>query len=232
MIVPMLAAAASSALSQAFTRSNQNDAQAFSANQYANRYQTTVSDMKAAGLNPMLAYSQGPGASPQSSGSSVSATDMGSTYTQAKIASAQVANIEAQTEKIKAETNIISETGLDQARANLDKTLQEVGLTASQISKVDSETKNIVQSLNNLKSEDERLKQAARMLNQQAQLFSAYNTTEAQKQKLIFEQAKLVVAQTGLANLEIDAAKALGNIGREFGQLKPIIDVLVKLLRK
>jgi len=36
-------------------------ANAFSAQQFATRYQTTVKDMAAAGLNPMLAYSQGGG---------------------------------------------------------------------------------------------------------------------------------------------------------------------------
>ena len=42
----------------------QEAAQSFSAQQYANRYQTQVADMKAAGLNPMLAYTQAPGNSP------------------------------------------------------------------------------------------------------------------------------------------------------------------------
>jgi hypothetical protein len=37
---------------------------AWSAAQYASRYQTMTNDLKAAGLNPMLAYSQSPGAAP------------------------------------------------------------------------------------------------------------------------------------------------------------------------
>lgn len=37
---------------------------AWSAQQYATRYQTQVNDLKAAGLNPMLAYSQSPGSAP------------------------------------------------------------------------------------------------------------------------------------------------------------------------
>ena len=41
-----------------------NQANAFSAQQFATRYQTTVKDMQAAGLNPMLAYSQGASGSP------------------------------------------------------------------------------------------------------------------------------------------------------------------------
>jgi hypothetical protein len=36
----------------------------WSASQFASRYQTTVKDMQAAGLNPMLAYSQGGGSPP------------------------------------------------------------------------------------------------------------------------------------------------------------------------
>lgn len=41
-----------------------NAANQFSAQQYATRYQTTVKDLEAAGLNPMLAYSNGPGQAP------------------------------------------------------------------------------------------------------------------------------------------------------------------------
>lgn len=43
---------------------NQAAANAFSAQQYATRYQTTVKDLEAAGLNPMLAVSNGPGSAP------------------------------------------------------------------------------------------------------------------------------------------------------------------------
>jgi hypothetical protein len=41
-----------------------NSANQFSAQQFANRYQTTVKDLEAAGLNPMLAYGQGGGSPP------------------------------------------------------------------------------------------------------------------------------------------------------------------------
>ena len=41
-----------------------NQANQFSAEQFATRYQTTVKDLQAAGLNPMLAYTQGGGSPP------------------------------------------------------------------------------------------------------------------------------------------------------------------------
>jgi hypothetical protein len=80
------------------------DANAFSAQQYANRYQTTVKDIQAAGLNPMLAYSQGAGSAPtgqQAQGienSVATATEAHNRATQRNLATAQIANVGADTQ--------------------------------------------------------------------------------------------------------------------------------------
>lgn len=74
-LLPLAAQVGSSALSAGLNyagtqdqinvaQQNQAAANAFSAQQYATRYQTTVKDLQAAGLNPMLAYSQGAGSAP------------------------------------------------------------------------------------------------------------------------------------------------------------------------
>lgn len=230
--LPQIASAASSLFGQSQSNRRQEDAQEFSAQQYAQRYQTQVADLKAAGLNPMLAYGQGPGSSPQSSAASAPAPgDLGQVTMQSQLNSAQVASLNASARKLNAEAAVTEGYGLEQAKANLDQTISSTGLNVSQANKVVAETANIVETLNNIKSEDMRLRRAAEMLYQQANLYSQQQLTETQKYDLVKAQAKLVISQTGLNNLDLDAAKSLGNIGRESGQLKPIIDVLLQLMQ-
>jgi hypothetical protein len=81
-----------------------DEANAFSAQQYATRYQTTVKDLTQAGLNPMMAYSQGPGNAPsgqQAQGieNSVStAVEAKNKASQRDLMAAQVQNVHADTD--------------------------------------------------------------------------------------------------------------------------------------
>lgn len=85
----------------------QTQAQDFSADQFARRYQITVGDLQKAGLNPMLAYMQGGGSPPSSSAAASSGTPpLGSTLNQSKLVTAQEANLNAQTVKANADTEL------------------------------------------------------------------------------------------------------------------------------
>lgn len=79
----------------------------WSAAQYASRYQTQVADLKAAGLNPMLAYSQSPGSSPtaqqvQFQNPMSSAVEAHNKASQTEVMASQIANTNADT-KVKEE---------------------------------------------------------------------------------------------------------------------------------
>lgn len=214
-----------------FANYRQNDAQAFSAEQFATRYQTTVKDLEAAGLNPALAYQQGGGNAPTSSAAGAAGMPApGASFQQARIASAQEANLLAQARKSNAEANITEQVGLDQAKAELSKTLSTSGLNSAQIVKVQADTDNAIASLSNIKDEGQRIRAAAALLYEQSNSAYQQQLSEIQKRELMVAQAKLIVAQAGLANLDLDAAKAFENLGREAGQLKPIIDIFKTLV--
>jgi hypothetical protein len=83
----------------------------WSAAQYASRYQTQVKDLQAAGLNPMLSYSQSPGSSPtaqqvQFQNPVSSAVDAYDKTTRAQSVSAQIQNVNADTRLKEAQANL------------------------------------------------------------------------------------------------------------------------------
>jgi len=99
MLGSILGSVGGAILDNIFASNRQEDAQSFSAQQYATRYQTQVKDLQAAGLNPMLAYGQGPGSAPTSSPASPGSnfTQAAGQHLQSQLNSAQIANINADT---------------------------------------------------------------------------------------------------------------------------------------
>jgi archaellum component FlaC len=221
-------------LDNLFAKNRQEDAQAFSAQQYATRYQTQTEDMKKAGINPMLSVSSGAGSQPTST-----AASPGSNFTQASLNKAQIENIRAQTElnsanaaKARVEAQVAERFGHPQAEANLSQTMAQAGLSSHQIGKVDQETRNVIAQIQNTKDENQRIHATIDYLKKQAAMLEQTTLTEPVKRNLLKEQASKVVLEAGLTALDLDAAEKLGNLGRETQQIKPLLDLLRGLTRK
>lgn len=161
-------------------------------------YQDTMSDMKKAGLNPMLAYSQGPtnmvGSSPASY-----PTGAGSVQQQAEASSSQAA------------------TSARQAGSNID-------LQSATISKIKEEIRNIP-------LEGNRLRSAVQQLNEMSAKLAQEGQTQVSIREQLAATVKRLNAQTGLFNLDLEAAQKFQNFGREFKQYEPIVQLIMRLFR-
>lgn len=223
MLGALLSTVGGALLGHSLAKNRQEDSQDFSAQQFATRYQTTVQDMKAAGLNPMLAYSQGGGNPPSSSAASAQSVDTGQAYLQSKMNSAQVANIEADTANKQAQADLI--------QAQIGDTKASAWQRSADIDRIDMQTREIRNKLENsyYENDAQRVKALAQQLHSQYLLNIEQGKTQAQSRDLMYFQAQKLNAETDLLKLDMKAAEQLGNIGREMGQLKPVIDILLQI---
>jgi hypothetical protein len=205
-------------LGNMFASDRQDDAQDFSAQQFATRYQTTTKDMKAAGLNPMLAYSQGGGSPPSSSAASASMPDVGATHLQSKMTTAQVANVNADTENKAAQAKLI-EAQAAQAWAS-------AGQSSANVQKIDSEINKIKAETANLPDEGRKIRQTVQMLADQGALMAQQGETQVATRQHLLTMIKKLKSETELLNFDVDANKSLGNFGKESAQFKTVIDLI------
>lgn len=208
-------------------------ANAFSAQQFATRYQTTVKDMQAAGLSPMLAYSQGGGAPPSGQQAAMSdtmtpAVDAGrSAYmakAQADVLRAQVENVEADTLTKRASAGLIeAQTGA--AGASADQSRSQINVNEANFAKIVAETKN-------LPKEGDRLDQTVEMLAAQANLMREQGLTQGAIRASTAATIQKLIRETSLLDLDISAANALDNLGRSSKQLEPIVSIIRSLIKR
>lgn len=209
----------------------QIQAQQFSAEQYAKRYQVTMKDMEAAGMNPMLAY-QGvggsfPTGSPASPGNNFSG--MGSRAVQAAATSAQIENVRADTLNKTAQANLID--------AQTSATLASADVSRSSLSQIDATVDKIRSEIDKIKgdtnfdTQQEILRMTAWQLQQAGVQAQEMGMTQGQQRVMIQSTIDKLISETRLNQLDLDAAAKMDNIGREAGQLRPMIEMILGALR-
>jgi len=172
---------------------------AWSAAQYASRYQTMTKDLQAAGLNPMLAYSQSPGSAPTAQ------------------------QVQFQNPMSAATQGYQSVRGTE---ASSTRDYASASQAESSIKQIDATVDKIKEETKNIPTEGERLRFAIQLLAEQAAKTAQEGQTQTVIRKQLEATIGKLKAETQLLGFDISAVEKMDNFGREYRQYAPIIDLI------
>jgi len=213
-----------------------DNANTFSAQQFASRYQTTTADMQAAGLNPMLAYSQGGGSPPigQQAQMQDSVTPAVQLYNQSKLNSAQVANIEADTKYKQAQT-ITEEKRPGHVVATAGQAEAQIGLINETAAKIKQEVENMPKGFTMGRPVSEWNTEAIRFAVEKVKDESDLLRVRAGTEEVYQDQMRALIAkvmnETALGKLDLKAAEDMLNAGRLGKELEPFARMFFNIMR-
>ena len=183
-------------------------------------YQRQMSDLSSAGLNPMLAYIKGGGASTPSGSTGQVTTAQYTSPIQGAISSRLTS---AQTRKVESEVpNVEKQT---------EKIGQEIENLKTENDKAKALITNIKQEYQNLMKTNLNLTDVGNVMRKQIDLMSSQITNFGAITSNIQVLKEINDLEKQLKQFDVNAAKKFDNFGRDYNQVKGLLDVFKSLVR-
>lgn len=175
-------------------------------------YQRQAADLKAAGINPMLVSKLGGASSP--AGAMPQAFNV--------LGSAAQKGVDAYSSAMSAK-----KTEMDTAVSE-----EQAVLTRKQAWVAENNAKKILSEIRNLYDEQLRIQETVNLLSAQRATEEWKAATEKERVAMIIASVNKIRSESDLLDFDLQSIQKFENLAKDAGQLKPIFDLVLRLLRK